>query len=157
MWTTFLPDLLVAIFGAGLTVIIAFWTYRHQQKVTERAELNRLIGDLHHRRALRKIRNPRLVHRAAKLDDFKHANLSVLDIRDQTKRVGQHLRPKSRAEQPISGLIKACNQYLEAGMYTPQYYHFHLMELRCRIQTCINEIAASDRKIKSLEAGSSAY
>ena len=93
MWTTFFPDLLVAVFGAGLTVLIAFWTYRHQQKVTERIELNRLIIDLHHRRVLHEISDPRPVPRAKDIDDFKHANLSVLDIRDQTKRVGHQLRP----------------------------------------------------------------
>lgn len=157
MWTTFVADLLVAVFGAGLTVLIAFWTYRHQQKVTERVELSRLINDLHHRRVLHEILNPRLVYRAKEIDDFKHANLSVLDIRDQTKRVGHQLRPGSPAQEPVSGLIKACNRYLEEGMYRPEKYHFHLQELRNEVQARINEIAAGDQKIKPLEAGGSVY
>lgn len=157
MWTTFLPDLLVAVFGAGLTVVIAFWTFRRQQKLTERAELNRLINELHHRRVLHKIPDPRLVHGATDIDDFKHANLSVLDIRDQTKRVGHHLRPNSPAQEPVSGLIKACNWYLEAGMYQPEKYHFHLKELRNKVQACVNQIADGDQKIEPLEPGGSAY
>lgn len=157
MWTTFIPDLLVAVFGAGLTVLIAFLTFRHQLKVTERVELNRLISDLNLRRVLHEITDPRLVHGAKDIDDFKHANLSVLDIREQTKRVGHHLRPNSPAQEPVSGLIKGCNRYLEAGMYEPEKYHFHLLELRSEVQACINKIAAGDDRIKPLDPGSSAY
>lgn len=157
MWTTFFSDLLVALFGAGLTVLIAFWTLRYQQKATERVELNRLITDLHHRRVLYEIDNPNTVRGARKLDDFQHACLSVLDIRDQTKRVGHQARPNSPAQESLSGMIKGCNRYLEAGTYEPEKYLFHLQELRKEVQARINEIAANDQKIKALEAGGSAY
>lgn len=157
MWTSFFPDLLVAIFGAGLTVLIAFWTVRYQQKATERVELNRLITDLHHRRVLYEIVNPDTVRGARKIDDFKHANLSVLDIRDQAKRVSHQVRPNSPAQQPLSGLIKACNRYLEAGMYEPEKYLFHLQGLRKEVQACIDQIAAGDKNVTALEPGISAY
>lgn len=157
MWTTFFPDLLVALFGAGLTVLIAFRTVRYQQKATERVELNRLITDLNHRRVLYKINNPHTVGRASKLDDFKHASLSVLDIRDQAKRVSHQARHNSPAQESLSGLIKACNRYLEAGMYEPEKYLFHLQKLRNEVQACIDQIAAGDKKVTALEPGSSAY
>lgn len=157
MWTTFLPDLVVAVFGAALTVVIAFLTVRRQQKKIERNELNRLITDLHHRRALNGIANPRIVPHAKDVDDFKHANLSVLDIRNQTKAVAHHVRPTSEAQKPLSRLIRSCNQYLEDGMYDPDKYHFHLSDLRTKIHGCVQEIAETDSQITSLEPGTSAY
>ena len=157
MWTTFLPDILVAVFGAALTVAIAFLTVRRQQRQAERNELNGLIRDLHHRRALCPVDDPGLVPGAKDLDDFKHANLSVLDIRNQAKLSGREILPDSPAQTPLSQIISACNEYLENSMYAPDEYYFGLMELRGSIHKCVKAIAATDAKVTALEPGMSAF
>jgi ABC-type Fe3+ transport system permease subunit len=60
MWTTFGPDVLVAVIGAVLTVIIAYCTYLIQQRRTENHVINVLFWEINHRRGLYEKDKPRL-------------------------------------------------------------------------------------------------
>ncbi|MGO4806431.1 hypothetical protein AB4089_15020, partial [Arthrobacter sp. 2MCAF15] len=102
-------------------------------------------------------RAPLLVPGAKDLDDFKHANLSVLDIRNQAKLAGREILPASPAQAPLSQIISACNEYLENSMYAPDQYYFGLIELRSSIHKCVKDIAATDAKVTALEPGISAF
>lgn len=50
MWLTFWLDVLVAVFGAVLTVAIAYGTFLLNLRRNEKLALGSLINEVHHRR-----------------------------------------------------------------------------------------------------------
>lgn len=161
MWNTFWPDLLVAVLGAivgsVLTVAIAFGTYLLQRRVRESQALRTLVEELHHRRAVAPISDVRDVPVAGGTDDFKHVNLSILDIRDRVRLTREQVRPESSAQRSLSRMTRACNRYLEVSAQRPEKYLHELMVLRAELWGSVQEVAGLSRSIDALKPGEAAY
>jgi hypothetical protein len=156
MWTTFFPDLLVAILGAVLTVIIALATFMIQRRRTEDGLLRGLISDIHHRRAVAPLDEVQAVPNAKDLPDFHRAGQSVLALKDEIKRARDGIRG-DRAVQPVlSQMTRACNRYLEDSQLSPDEYWQHLMTLRATLTKHIQQIA-STANVEALAPGAAAY
>ena len=77
VWTTFVPDLIVAAAGAVLTVSIAVGTYVLNVWRIERLALRALILDLSHRRAF--LGTAATIPGAHDTGDYTRCNQSVLE------------------------------------------------------------------------------
>jgi len=160
MWTTFLPDLLIAMIGAVLgsvlTVFIAAATFFIQRRRNDIGAVRALIDDIHHRRALA-VGDPETIPNAAVLPDFEHANLSVLDLRDRVRESRSRIRPQSQLQAELSKMIRACNRYLERTSFDPTRYLFDLEQLNAELRECIYALATNERAIGSYEPGGAAF
>lgn len=161
MWSTFWPDLLIAIIGAvlgsALTVVIALITYRLQRRSNEKHALRLLVDEIHRRRAFAPIADVGNVPGAQKLDDFHNVNASVLDIRDRIRMAREQTRPESGAQKPLSDMTRACNQYLQATVRQPDRYLHELMSLRSALWGSVQIIAGEVRGVPALEPAGAAY
>lgn len=155
MWTTFLPDLLVAVIGAVLTVVIALITFMIQRRRTEDGLLRGLISDIHRRRAFTPIAELRVIPDAKAQPDFDRASRSVLALRDEIKRTRNGIRGDRDVQSHLSDMTRACNRYLEESERTPDNYWQHLMTLRGQLNSSIERIAAQSN-VKALAAGEAA-
>jgi hypothetical protein len=155
MWETFWPDVLVAVIGALLTVVIAYGTFLIQQARQEKQVLRGLINDLHHRRALA-ITRPQEIPNAVHGKDFQRASLSVIDIRDHIRRVRDQVRQDRATVDVLSDMIRACNRYLEESEGTPDFYAFLLKTLSEDLNDGVDEISRIARGVRALQPGSSA-
>lgn len=157
MWQTFWPDLLVAIFGAFLTVATAYVTYLLSVRRREKQALNSLIYEFHHRRAVAPRANLRTVECAAETDDFLRANLSVLSMRDEIRRTRDVVRPIIELHGCLSELTRACNNYLESSAQHPGQYLYLLDELRNELSSKTHKLAATRRGVHVREPGEGAF
>ncbi|MCU1574362.1 MAG: hypothetical protein JWO93_2444 [Micrococcaceae bacterium] len=112
MWETFGPDVLVALIGAFITVVIAIFSFWFRQLRLEREALRGLVDEIHHRRAFASI-TARHVTDAASSRDYERVSRSVLDVRNQVRQVRDHVRPNKTTQDHLSKMIRACNRYLE--------------------------------------------
>jgi hypothetical protein len=160
MWTTFGPDLLVAVIGAVigsvLTVLIAAVTFFVQRRRTEIGTINVLIDDIHHRRAFT-VDNPQRIPEAVFLPDYDRANRSVLDIRDRIRESRARIRPQVGQQSQLSKMLRACNRYLENSSELPAEYWFGLEQLRSDLWESIVALAESDSSIIAREPGGAAF
>lgn len=157
MWNTFWPDLLIAVIGAALTVLVAWVTYRLQRRSNEKHALRFLVEEIHHRRALAPIARVGDVPSASELDDFSRANASILDIKDRIRLTREQSRPASSAQHALSDMTRACNRYLEITSHRPEKYLHELMSLRSSLSESIQRIAEGVRGVRALEPGGSAF
>jgi type II secretory pathway component PulJ len=161
MWTTFFPDVIVAVVGAVigsiLTVLIAYFTFVVSRVHRETQALNSLIAEIHQRRALAYIDNPRVVPRAEQNVDYLHANASILGIKDEVRRARDQLRPRFSLQSPLVEMTRSCNRYLELSASNPDRYWFHLMELRESLMAQIETLARTKRSISVREPGGGAF
>lgn len=155
MWETFVPDLLVALVGALLTVAIAYGTFLIQQARQEKHVVRGLINDLHHRRALA-IASPQEIPNAGEGKDFQRASLSVIDIRDHIRRVRDQVR-QDEAVDALSDMIRACNRYLEESEGMPNFYAFLLKNLQQDLEDGVVKIGERVRGVDVLQPGSGAF
>jgi hypothetical protein len=153
VWDTFIPDLIVTVIGAALTVAIAAVTFVVSRRYRETRALNLLVQELHHRRALVQIDTLMEVHNAEQSDDFARVNASVLTIRDAIKETRSLSRSLASVQVPLSGMTSACNRYLELASRHPSRYWFFLMDLRDDIATQVEKLAHANRRIESLDPG----
>lgn len=155
-WDTFIPDLIVAVVGAVLTVAIAVVTYTISRRNREVQALRSLITDLHHRRAL-SIGSPQVSPRARELADFRYSSRSVKAIRDEIKRARDAVRPHPDVQEPLTTMTRACNTYLEESAWDPTRYHFLLEDLRDRLAVGVRDTSAQYRKLPYLEPGAGSF
>ncbi|MFJ4208530.1 hypothetical protein ACIPY2_08730 [Paenarthrobacter sp. NPDC089675] len=156
MWDSFWADVVVAVIGAVMTVGIAYGTFALQQRHNEMRVLRHLIWDIEHRRALA-IGIPVEIPHARALDDYKRANLSVVDMRDRVRYSVDQVRPNSKAHEGLSKMTAACHHYLEDSHSDPDFYAFFLRDLQLALQLAIQGLASEFRGIEFREPGSSAY
>lgn len=157
MWQTFFPDLVVAVIASLLTVSTGYVTYRVNVRHRENQALVSLLNELHHRRAVAPILNPRQIANASTNDDFLRANSSVLSMKDEIRRARDILRPITTLQEPLSLMVRACNRYLELSSAAPESYMYELEELRIQLSKQVHAIAASRKSIKSVEPGTGAF
>lgn len=156
MWTTFWPDVLVALVGAVITVAIALATYLCGRHVSGTHALTALVDELHHRRALR-VRDTSRLRLAAELDDFKWAGQSVLAMKGDI-RVARHANlHSSKASESLAKMTKACNFYLELSHEDPENYRKLLEDLRRALSKCVQELADGRRGVDYVDPGAGAF
>lgn len=154
MWTTFWPDLLVAVIGALLTVGIAYATYILNVRSNEQRALTSLIMELHHRRAFtgQAVR----VDDAHELEDYAHSNASVLNIKDEVRRARDNVRALPALQEPLSRMTRDCNIYLETVQQDPDTYVIELIRLRDELLKSIKRLALARKSLAILEPGGGA-
>lgn len=157
MWETFWPDMIVALAGAFFTVIIAYCTFRINRRNTETHALNSLIGELSVKRAIAPQVQPVIVDGAASTDAFKHANLSVIGMRDEIRRTRNLVRPDSILQRNLSQMTRACNIYLETIEAEPEAYLLLLEVLRTELSQEVEGIASSRGGVTSARPGERAF
>lgn len=155
MWTTFWPDVLVALIGAVLTVGIAFATYILSVRRDELRALNSLIVELHHRRAFSG--TAVIVSGAQDTQDFQRANASVISVRDEIRRTRDRVRPIPGLQEPLMRMTRFCNYYLEETEWDPDSYAVGLVRLRDELHEQIRALAAARRGTKVLVPGAKAF
>lgn len=158
MWNSSLwSDILVAVIGAVLaaclTVLIAYRTYRLQERLKEKTVLTNLIHDLHHKRALRAI-HPKSVPGAAQSSDYQRTTDSVLEIREWIRTARNSLPPASLAGPTLSTMMVACNLHLSHSDRDPNAYRTCLMMLRKALHAGVIEVCTKVSGLEPLEPGS---
>ena len=145
MWSTFWADVVVAVIGALLTVLVAALTYGLNERRRETLSLRALIYDLGHRRAL-VVDVPREIPNALELDDYHRASASVLNMRDAIRQAVEGVRDSKKLQDILSQMTRACNTYLENSAASPSRYWYYLAELR-------DSLAESVRALKTVKKG----
>lgn len=156
MWQTFWPDVLVALIGAALTVLIAFTTFLLRLRLEEKRALQSLINEMHRRRALAPGPEP-VIPDAASRADFAQANASILSIRDDIRRTRDRVPQVESRQRPLSNMTRACNRYLEVSAASPPHYAILLGELRGELSESVQELARARRGVNPLEPGAGAF
>lgn len=156
MWTTFWPDLLVALVGAVLTVVIAAATYLANRRLGETRAINALIREIHGRRVLT-VGKPRVIRGAAKLDDYRWAAASVLSLRDEVRRTRDQVREMAKLQEPLSRMARACNRFLEESAYDPDTYAILAADLRDALTAEVHALSLARRGVRVLSPGEGAY
>lgn len=156
MWETFWPDVLVALIGAALTVLIAVVTYWMGLRQREVHALRALIEEMHHRRALKPPSVLVAVKGARKLPDFHQANASVLSLRAEIRRTRDLARQKDDVQRVLSSMTRACNRYLELSAIQPKKYYFLLSALQAELSVGVHTLGAS-RGLVVKEPGGGAF
>lgn len=154
MWETFWPDVLVAVIGAGLTVLIAVTTYVISVRRQELRSLNDLIDDLHHRRAFDT--HPGVIPGARSTEDYARVNRSVISARNEIRQARRGVRFDAKLREPLKRMTQACNEYLDAVEWEPDHYAIQVVELRAALTDEIRRVAAVRRGVHVLEPGGGA-
>lgn len=149
--------MIVALAGASFTVVIAYATYRINRRNAETHALNALVRELSIKRAIAPRVHPVVVTGAAHTDNFKHASLSVIGMRDEMRHTRNAVRPESRFQLNLSHMTRACNIYLEESSGAPDEYLQLLEELRVELSKEVAQIAASRRGVVLVEPGERAF
>lgn len=152
MWDSFLPDLVVALFGAVLTVAIAVATYGVKIRLDEKRAIQSLINELHRRRALRPAVEG-MVAGATDSDDFVRVTSSITSIRDEIRRTRDRVRQVDRLQDPLSEMTRACNRYLTLSAARPDAYVIYVGDLRRTLTSSIQELARRQGGVVALEPG----
>jgi hypothetical protein len=155
MWDTFLPDLIVAVIGALLTVLIALVTYLLKVRLDEKRAIRSLINELHRRRALAEGPEP-VVENAAQLDDYTRANASIVSIRREIRLTRDRVRQIEAIQSHLSAMTRSCNRYLELSDASPDRYAIYLGDLRRELTPLVERLARTHRGIANHEPGGGA-
>ena len=156
MWDTFLPDLLVAIIGAVLTVVIALATYLLKIRLDEKRAIQSLTNEMHRRRALTAGSEP-MIRGAAESEDFLRANSSIATIRTEVRSTRDRVRQIESMQDPLSGMTRACNRYLELSSARPDAYAIYLGDLRRELTPLVQKLASRRRGVVAHEPGGGAF
>jgi DNA repair ATPase RecN len=97
------------------------------------------------------------VPEARKSRDYERAGMSILEMRDNTKRARNVVRPDSRAQEALSSIIRSCNRYLEESESDPDRYQYLLERLRTELTKEVELVTSSRRGLYALEPGEAAY
>lgn len=149
--------MIVALAGAIFTVVIAYGTFRINRRNTETHALNSLVRELSIKRAIAPQVQPAIAIEAATTDDFKHANLSVIGMRDEIRRTRNTVRQDSIFQQNLSQMTRACNIYLETSAANPAAYMQLLEALRAELSRDVELIASSRAGVTFVGPGESAF
>lgn len=148
----FWGDGLITVFGAVLTVFIAYATFRRQQKSSERQILTNLIHDLHHKRAFRRIDAVR-TQEGAESEDFQRTSASVLEVREWIRTARNSLPPLSRASSSLSEMLIVCNCFLSRSTRNPVNYQAELMKTKKLLTSKVHQVCSKVSGVEFLEPG----
>ncbi|WP_372984933.1 hypothetical protein [Microbacterium sp.] len=156
MWNTFGADVLVAVIGAALTVLIAFLTYLARIRLEEHRALQILINDLHGRRALA-VEHGAKVWFASRRAPFRYATASVIAARDEIKATRAKVRKHKKVQEPLTEMLRACNNYLELSETDPNSYPIYLAHLKRDLYAQVLRLANVRRRLKVSRPGDGAF
>lgn len=156
MWDSFLPDLLVAVVGALLTVAIALGTYVLKVRLDEKRAIQSLINEMHRRRSLAAGPEP-LIPGSLQSGDYLRANASVATIREDIRSTRDRVRQVEKLQDPLSKMTRACNRYLEQSAAHPDGYAIYLGDLRRELTPVVQSLASKRRGVVALEPGGGAF
>lgn len=156
MWTSFVSDLLVAVFASLLTVAVAYGTYVLKVRHDETLALQSLIDELHERRALAP-NHGQVVPHASGLPDFEWANRSVSAIKGEIRRVRDQVRQVPELRKPLKRMTQSCNRYLEMSAAAPENYAVLLGTLRIELFDEIHNLHSVNKRLRVLQPGTDAY
>jgi uncharacterized membrane protein YccC len=126
-WSSLIPDLVVALFGAGLTVGIAGVTYFRQLRRRNAQLVRNLADDLSTRRALTPI-EPR--ESSADSEDADRCFRSVAAAAHRISEARDQISPDTDLRQALQRMVVSCVQYKDAVESAPRRWQFALMRLR---------------------------
>lgn len=156
MWSSFIPDIIVALMSAVFTVLIAFGTYILDRRRREVDALNALIEDLHFRRALSTLPDPARIRNAESFHDYSRANLSVISMRHEMRSARDLVRGDRSDRETLAAMVRACNRYLENSTADPGAYAIELSQLRKVLSTEVRHLSER-RGVTYREPGSGAF
>jgi len=145
-WSSFFPDLLVALMSATLALAVAVFTFRRDQAKKNKQLAHNLADDLASRRALALI-TPFESHGG---DFANRCFVSVQSAMERISAVRDEIRPNDRLRDELQSMVLACVAYKERTEVEPHRWQFALMDLRDQLNTS----ARSLEKILRLKAGS---
>lgn len=152
----FWSDLIVAVVGAVLTILIAWVTFLLSRRRREKLVVISLVRELHARRALAPSKSQARVRNAKRLPDYTRASASVLTMRDEIRRARDRLRPLLKFEKPLAEMSRACNRFLELSAVDPPNYTALLVTLRYELAVQISQLSTA-ADVEYLAPGEGAF
>ncbi|MFG6501949.1 hypothetical protein [Microbacterium sp. P05] len=154
MWDTFWPDVLVAVIGALVTVLLGFLTYLGRVRLNEKRSLRSLVESVHRNRAF--AGEGVDMSGAGDLDDYRSAVASVAALREDILLAREHSRQLPKIEQPLSEMTRACDRFLENSETSPDDYAVDLESLEEELSLQLLKIERAVRGVKAKEPGGGA-
>jgi hypothetical protein len=125
-WSSFIPDVLVAVIGSGLAVSVAIATFFHQQRDKNRQLVRNLADDLASRRAFEVI----APQEGLGGDEQERCRRSIEKAKSGIASIRDQIAPNSALRDELQEMVLACVDYKDRVEYDPELWQFSLMELR---------------------------
>lgn len=138
-WTSFIPDLTVALISAALAVGTGLATFRNDQKRRNRQLVHNLADDLASRRAFEPI-DPFEGDGGV---DAERCFSSVQSAKERISAVRDEIRPNDDLRDELQRMVLSCVEYKDRMDFEPERWQFALMDLR-------GELASSVQTIESI-------
>ena len=124
-WSSFVPDLVIALISTALAVTVALTTYFHQQSLKNRQLVCNLADDLSMRRAFALV-EPRV----GSGGDADRCFRSVEAAQHRIAEIRDEIAPNHDLRQELQQLVFACVTYKSSVEVEPRRWVFALMRLR---------------------------
>ncbi len=157
MWTTFWPDLLISCLSVGITLGVAYVTYRLERRRQVIRPLRALIDDIYYRRAFALAYAVEVQMTPAATADFEQLSRSILTVKARAQDAKSVDFAKPVVTRALGHIIAACNIYLEDSATDPHRYVIEAMNARDRIYASIQVIASQYQALEALEPGRGAF
>jgi len=141
-WSSFFPDLVVACFGAALTVLIAYGTYVVQRRRQDLQIIRILADDLATRRALQLI-SPRAASGAS--DDAQRCFSSVHAAQQQLAALRNQVTSNRPLHAMLQEMVLATRAYKNSIERHPDKWQFALMMVRAELVERLRAIERATR------------
>jgi sulfur transfer complex TusBCD TusB component (DsrH family) len=136
-WTTFGPDVIVALIGAGITLTVAGVTYFRQLNRKNRQLVFNLAEDLAVRRALHEI-EPRTS--SGRSPGAKYCFASVHAAQQRIGAIRDQIAPNEALRSVLHDMVRYCADYKESFEEEPRRWQYNLMHLRRRLVAGLRQI-----------------
>lgn len=135
-WTSFVPDSIVALMSAALTLAIALGTFRRDQAKKNKQLAHNLADDLASRRAF--VRITPFEGTGGEFAD--RCFVSVQSAMERISSVRDEIRPNDRLREELQRMVLACVAYKERTETDPHRWQFALMDLRDQLSTSLRSL-----------------
>jgi hypothetical protein len=136
-WSSFVPDLVVACFGAALTVLIAFGTYVVQRRRQDVRVMRIAADDLASRRAFELI-EPRTSRGDS--DDADRCRRSVDTAQQQLGALRDQMISNRPLRAMLQDMVRATRDYKDMIEREPDRWQFALMRVREELTERLRDI-----------------
>ena len=134
-WSSFIPDLVIAVIGAALAVSVALWTYFRQLRLKNLQAVRNLADDLSMRRAFVPVAPVEGLG-----GDAERCFLSVQAAQQRIAQIRDEIAPDHELRAELQQLVLACVVYKSRVEVEPQRWLFALMSLRGELVTGLHRI-----------------